>query len=97
MGIAEILAANIRRLRKQLGISQDALSELIGVSRAMVNYYEAGEVWPRPDVIDTLAKVLKVPVSQLFAKGDAATLPPDLVDAIAAAARACGLKVNGRS
>lgn len=36
------IGQNIRRLRKEAGISQEKLGELIGKTRSAVSYYEVG-------------------------------------------------------
>ena len=36
----------IRTIRKALGLSQEQMANLIGVTRQMVNYYERGDAYP---------------------------------------------------
>ena len=42
-----IIAINvIRQIRKALGLSQQEMADLVGVSRQMMNYYEQGKAYP---------------------------------------------------
>ena len=36
----------MRTIRKALGLSQEQIANLIGVTRQMVNYYERGDAYP---------------------------------------------------
>lgn len=36
----------MRTIRKALGLSQEQMANLIGVTRQMVNYYERGDAYP---------------------------------------------------
>ena len=39
----------MRTIRKALGLSQEQMANLVGVSRQMVNYYEAANAYPSAD------------------------------------------------
>lgn len=66
-----IAGENIRRLRKSLGISQDAFSELAGVHRTYVGSVERGERNMTLDTLQCIAKALKVsPADLLQEAGD---------------------------
>lgn len=56
--------------RKQAGLSQDDLVARIGevVKKTAIAKYERGEMMPKPDVIETLARVLEQPVDYFFKK-----------------------------
>lgn len=64
--IRAILSKNLRELRKEKGYTQSALASLAGFQETSYNRWETGKVWPEPDTIAILAKVLNVPESRLF-------------------------------
>lgn len=53
MGIGQ----NIRRMRKEAGMSQEQLAAKIGKTRSAVSYYESGDIVPRMGVIEELAQI----------------------------------------
>ena len=62
------LAARLRRLRADRGLTLDALAERAGVSRAMISLIERGESSPTAAVLDRLAAGLGVSIASLFAE-----------------------------
>lgn len=58
---------NIRRLRTETGLSQEELSEKLGVSRQAVSKWENGVTSPDISLLPLLADVLDVTVDSLFA------------------------------
>lgn len=58
---------NIRRLRMEAGLSQEALSERLGVSRQAVCKWEAGSTSPDVSLLPALAGVFGVTIDSLFA------------------------------
>jgi len=60
-------------IRKEKGLTQKELAERLGVKREMVDYYERRAINPALEVVQSCAKVLKVPVSALV--GDEQPLP----------------------
>lgn len=59
------IGENIQRLRKEQGMSQEAVAEKIGVSRQTIAKWEAGESNPDLRLAAELASVLKVSVDTL--------------------------------
>ncbi len=59
------LAANVRRLRLERGMTLDALALSCGVSRAMISKVERGAAVPTATVLGKLAAGLDVGLSQL--------------------------------
>ena len=57
---------NIKKLRNQRGITQLQLSEMRGISQAMVATCESGNNNPRADKLPDLARVLGCTVDDLF-------------------------------
>lgn len=61
------LGREIRRHRKALGLSQEALAERAGLHRNYVGFLERGERNPSATTIFGLARTLGVRVSELVA------------------------------
>jgi transcriptional regulator with XRE-family HTH domain len=95
MELQSVFAANVRRFRLQREMSQTALAEAIDMTLQTVFSYESGAKWPRPETMTMLAAALKVRPWQLVAdEGEGGSVPPELVEHVAAAAKACGLKIS---
>lgn len=61
-----LVAWNLRRLRTERGLSQERLAADTGVDRAYVSELERGLGNASVDLLDRLAEVLKVPLSDFF-------------------------------
>jgi transcriptional regulator with XRE-family HTH domain len=59
------LQQNLRRLRRELGLTLDATAQRAGVSRAMISKIERGVAVPTATVLGKLAAALGVGLSQL--------------------------------
>jgi transcriptional regulator with XRE-family HTH domain len=68
------IAARVKSLRVNLGLTIDALAERSGVSRAMISRVERGEASPTAFLLGRLANALGTTLSQLFS--DAAERGP---------------------
>ncbi len=68
------LSSNLRRLREAKGLSQDALAEAAGLSRAGYRNLEAGESEPRAATVMALARALDTSPADLIRA--APPLPP---------------------
>jgi transcriptional regulator with XRE-family HTH domain len=66
MEIRRILAANIVRLRRAKGFSQEALAWDAGVARSYMVKIETGQTSTGLDVIGRLASVLEVEPAELL-------------------------------
>jgi transcriptional regulator with XRE-family HTH domain len=64
--IQEILRANVRRARKELGYSQMKLAELCGVSTSFLGEIELGRKFPSAQTLQKLADALGLRPFQLF-------------------------------
>ena len=60
------LGKKIQRKRKALGLTQDELAEKVGISLTYMGFIEQGRYAPSLEVLNKIAKVLKVPLSDLF-------------------------------
>lgn len=64
------LGKNIRSRRKQLGLTQEQLAEMLGVGHQALSRIEQGKMAPKMDRLPTLAKSLHCSVSDLFRQTD---------------------------
>jgi len=70
--LTPIVGTNLRRLRSHRGLSLERLSQLSGVSRAMLGQIELGQSAPTINVLWKIASALGVPFSALIsARGSA--------------------------
>jgi len=68
--LTPVVGGNLRRLRSHRGLSLERLSQLSGVSRAMLGQIELGQSAPTINVLWKIANALGVPFSALItAKG----------------------------
>ena len=63
----------IRRRRKELGLTQDRVAELLGVSAPAVNKWENGNSYPDITLLPPLARLLKTDLNTLLSFQDELT------------------------
>ena len=56
----------IQRFRKSVGLSQEEFAHQVGISRTHAGHIEQGRKFPSLEVLEKIAKVLKVKVRDLF-------------------------------
>ncbi|WP_238331430.1 MULTISPECIES: helix-turn-helix domain-containing protein [unclassified Acetobacter] len=66
MSIREILAANLKRYRRERGVSQEELAHLAEIDRTYISSLERCQYAASIEVVDRLAKALGVRASQLL-------------------------------
>jgi transcriptional regulator with XRE-family HTH domain len=66
MELRRCFGKNVRRLRKQTGITQEAFADMVGLARSYMSGIETGQRNPTLDVVETIAAELKVPPSTLL-------------------------------
>jgi transcriptional regulator with XRE-family HTH domain len=81
MSVLEHVAGNLRRLRQQAGLSQQALAEAAQVSRRMLVSIETGDANVSLNTLDRLAEALGVQFADLLKAQD--TADRSRVDALA--------------
>ena len=69
--IAETVAFNIKKYRKNLGMTQENLASAIKTTKSAISKYELGRRFPDADTMDDLAKALGI--SPLFLIADEET------------------------
>lgn len=56
----------VQELRKQKGLTQEDLADLVSVDRSYMGFVERGEKNPTLSTLDKIAKALKVSLPELF-------------------------------
>lgn len=69
------LAGDLARARAASGLSQDDLAHALGISRAMVSYWEAGRRAPNDRQLAALSQLLRVPPGVLLGHEEPAPVP----------------------
>jgi transcriptional regulator with XRE-family HTH domain len=69
-GIRVTLASNIRKRRKLLGLSQEALAEMAEISSTMVRDIEACRTWVSDTTLTKLAAALETDIFRFFIAED---------------------------
>lgn len=64
-------ADRIAKLRVAKGLSQHQLSQMLGVKRSVVSYYESGDRLPSYDVLMEMSRVFNVSTDYLLKGKDA--------------------------
>ena len=64
--LRRILAANLKKQRKTLGLSQEKLAEMADLSWQTVNSIECHRTWVSDKTLETLADALKIESFQLL-------------------------------
>ena len=68
MGVRHIFIQNMKYYRKQAGLTQEKLAEIIGMSTSYIGDMEARERFPSAETIDKIAAALGVSPSVLFSE-----------------------------
>jgi transcriptional regulator with XRE-family HTH domain len=63
---AKIFAENLRAIRVDRGLTQDALSERLGVATHTIQNWERERRWPDPDALDSICKALHCSIADLL-------------------------------
>jgi len=65
-GIREILAANLKEFRRKSGMTQAELAEKASVSTHYIAMIETCKKYPKPDMLEQIAKSLEIEPYKLF-------------------------------
>jgi transcriptional regulator with XRE-family HTH domain len=68
MSLRRIVARNLKRLRKERGLSQEELADLAGLNRNYIGMIERQENAATVDTLETLAEALQVDAVKLIEK-----------------------------
>ena len=66
MNLKEIFISNLKKIRKERGMSQMTLSRLCNTTTNYIGQIEMGRRIPSFDKIDQIAAVLEIPANKLF-------------------------------
>lgn len=64
--LPKALGKKVQRLRKSANLTQEQLAEKINISRAYMGYIEQGRNSPSLEILEKIARALKVRMSDLF-------------------------------
>lgn len=64
--LPKTLGKKVQKLRHASKLTQEELAEKVGVSRAYMGYIEQGRNTPSLEVLEKIARILKVKLSDLF-------------------------------
>jgi transcriptional regulator with XRE-family HTH domain len=73
MGLREIVARNLRRLRRSRGLSQEELADRAGINRNYVGMLEREENSATVDMLEKLADVLDIDPIEFFRRSSRET------------------------
>jgi transcriptional regulator with XRE-family HTH domain len=68
--IREVLASNLRENRRKLGLTQEKLAEMANVSLHYISMIETCNKYPKPEMVEHLAKILGIESYKLFTVED---------------------------
>lgn len=64
--LPKVVGNKVRRFRKKMGLTQEDVAYKVGISRAYMGYIEQGRNIPSLEVLEKIARVLKVKISELL-------------------------------
>lgn len=62
----------LKKLRQEMGMTQENLAQKMGVTQSMVAKWEAGSSCPRGEVLVRLANLLHCTIDELFGRAPSA-------------------------
>jgi transcriptional regulator with XRE-family HTH domain len=66
MSLGEIVARNIRRIRRERGLSQEELASLVNINRNYIGMIERQENSPTVSMVERIARALNIEPTRLF-------------------------------
>ena len=66
MAIRDVLAANLRILRTERGLSQEAFADLVAIDRTYVSALERSRYSATIDVLEKIAQALEIDAADLL-------------------------------
>ncbi len=64
--LPRVIGHKVQKLRNSAGLTQEELGEKVGISRAYMGYIEQGRNAPSLEVLNRIARVLRVAVKELL-------------------------------
>ena len=68
MDLRDVFAVNLRRLRREKGMSQEELADAASINRTYVSKLETGVTYAGLEIIGKLAEVLGIEAAELLTK-----------------------------
>lgn len=65
----KIIGENIRKIRREKGLTQKQLGELCGINESNIGKYERGKQDPKTETLNKIAKALSVDVTEFYTGG----------------------------
>ena len=66
MDIKNVIAQNVKRYRKEAGLTQLKASEITGISHIYWNYIEKQRALPSIVILQRMCNTIQVPISKVF-------------------------------
>ena len=66
MSLAQTFGANVRRVRRERGMTLEAFADAVGLAYSYVGEIERGKRNPTLDVVERLANALNIPAIDLL-------------------------------
>jgi len=66
MSVQKTFGARLKQLREESGLRVEDVARLADVNRSHIYAIERGEWWPSVDLIETLARIYRVEISDCF-------------------------------
>jgi transcriptional regulator with XRE-family HTH domain len=63
--LPKVLGKKVQRYRKKTGMSQEEVAHKVGISRAYMGYIEQGRNLPSLEILEKIAKAIKVKLGDL--------------------------------
>ncbi len=64
--LPKAIGKKIQKQRKRVEMTQEELAERIGISRAYIGFIEQGRNTPSLELLEKIAKAIKISLSELF-------------------------------
>ena len=77
MCVKKKLGIRIKELRRQRGLTQAQLAEMIGIHSKTQSFIETGKTYPSAETIEAYAKVLNIDVADVLYIGDVQKVEDD--------------------
>ncbi|MFH1244201.1 MAG: helix-turn-helix transcriptional regulator [bacterium] len=64
--LPKVVGSKVRKFRKKMELTQEDVAYKVGISRAYMGYIEQGRNVPSLEVLEKIARVLKVKTAELI-------------------------------
>ena len=92
--VSQCLGENLKRLRRERGLTQGAFAQAAGLSMSFLQNLERGKKWVGPKTVNVLARTLRVSEAELFRDCEHQAKAPDPKYILLMMGRALGLELT---